>query len=173
MTSTFSQCGQISNENSFDFSNFLQISKSQGFFPIWIIIVLIFLDARNLQEQDKKAFCYQKLFWPFTVWKNCSSDLKNFANSQPSATNFKTFPRSLEQFFLTVGQNNFGNKIPFPHIWWIFSWGKIIFFAPSMIKGSQEKKSKCVENRHNKFEIARKIKKKNSDIMTTPTSWLV
>ena len=29
-----------------------------------------------------------------------------------------------------------------------------------MIKGSQEKKSKCVENRHNKFEIARKIKKK-------------
>jgi hypothetical protein len=42
-----------------------------------------------------------------------------------------------------------------------------------MIKGSQEKKSKCVENRHNKFEIARKIKKKNSDIMTTPTSWLV
>ena len=33
------------------------------------------------------------MFWPFTVWKNCSSDLKNF---------------------LTVGQNNFGNKIPFP-----------------------------------------------------------
>ena len=25
----------------------------------------------------------------------------------------KVFPRSLEQFFLTVGQNNFGNKIPF------------------------------------------------------------
>ena len=34
---------------------------------------------------------------------NCSSDLKNF----------KSFSRSLEQFFLTVGQNNFGNKIPF------------------------------------------------------------
>ena len=30
-----------------------------------------------------------------------------------SATNFKSFSRSLEQFFLTVGQNNFGNKIPF------------------------------------------------------------
>ena len=27
---------------------------------------------RNLQEQVKKAFCYQKLFWPFTVWINCS-----------------------------------------------------------------------------------------------------
>ena len=54
---------------------------------------------RNLQEQVKKAFCYQKLFWPFTVRINCSSDLKSFS-------------RSLEQFFLTVGQKNFGNKIP-------------------------------------------------------------
>ena len=26
--------------------------------------------------------------------------------------NFKSFSRSLEQFFHTVGQNNFGNKIP-------------------------------------------------------------
>ena len=68
---------------------------------------------RNLQEQVKKAFCYQELFWPFTVWINCSSDLKNFENSRPSASNFKSFSRSLEQFFLTVGQNNFGNKIPF------------------------------------------------------------
>ena len=71
------------------------------------------LDLRNLQEQVKKAFCYQKLFWPFTVWINCSSDLKIFENSRPSALNFKSFSRSLEQFFLTVGQNNFGNKIPF------------------------------------------------------------
>ena len=29
-------------------------------------------DLINLQEQ---AFCYQKLFWPFTVWTNCFSDL--------------------------------------------------------------------------------------------------
>jgi len=43
---------------------------------------------RNLQEQVKKVFCYQKLFWPFTVWINFSSDLKNFANSRPSASNF-------------------------------------------------------------------------------------
>ena len=35
------------------------------------------------------------------------------ANSRPSASNFKIFSRSLEQFFLTVGQNNFGIKIPF------------------------------------------------------------
>ena len=34
------------------------------------------LYLRNLQEQVKKVVCYQKLFWPFTVWINCSSDLK-------------------------------------------------------------------------------------------------
>ena len=45
----------------------------------------------NLQEQVKKAFCYQELFWPFTVWIHCSSDLKNFENSWPSASNFKSF----------------------------------------------------------------------------------
>ena len=38
---------------------------------------------------------------------------KFFANSRPSVLNFKRFSRSLEQFFLTIGQNNFGNKIPF------------------------------------------------------------
>ena len=32
--------------------------------------------------------------------------------------NFKSFSRSPEQFFLTVGQNNFGNKLP------------MIFFSP-------------------------------------------
>ena len=53
------------------------------------------------------------MFWPFTVWIICSSDLKNVSNSRLSASNFKRFSRSLEHFFLTVGQNNFGNKIPF------------------------------------------------------------
>ena len=66
------------------------------------------LYLRNLQE-----FCYQKLFWPFTIWINCSSHLKHFANSRPSASSLKSFSWSIEQFFLTVGQNNFGNKIPF------------------------------------------------------------
>jgi hypothetical protein len=42
---------------------------------------------------------------------SCSSDLKYFADSRPSASNFKSFSQSLEHFFLTVGQNNFGNKI--------------------------------------------------------------
>ena len=44
---------------------------------------------------------------------NCCSGLKNFGNSWPSASTFKSFSRSLEQLFLRVGQNNFGNKIPF------------------------------------------------------------
>ena len=59
---------------------------------------------RKLQEPVKQAFCF----------KNCTvqiSNLKTFANSQPSALHFKSFYRSLEHFFLTVGQNNFGNKI--------------------------------------------------------------
>ena len=35
--------------------------------------------------------------------------------SCPSASHFKSFSRWLEHFFLTEGQNNFGNKIPLPH----------------------------------------------------------
>ena len=70
-----------------------------------------FSDVRNLQEQVKKAFCYQKLFWPFTVWIDWSRDLKNFANSWPSAWNLKSVYQSLEQFSLTVGQN----EIQFSH----------------------------------------------------------
>ena len=53
------------------------------------------------------------MFWPFTVLINCSSNLKLFANSQPSASNFKSFSQSLEYFLPTVGRNNFGNKKQF------------------------------------------------------------
>ena len=52
------------------------------------------------------------MFWPFTVWISCASNLKKFENSRPSALNFKFFSRSIEHFFLKVGQNNFGNKLP-------------------------------------------------------------
>ena len=85
----------------------------QYVFPKWILIVLIYQIWETSRNKLKKAFCHQKLFRPFTIWINCWSDLKIFANSQPSASNFKQFSRSLEQFFLTVGQNNFRNKIPF------------------------------------------------------------
>ena len=50
------------------------------------------------------------MFWLFTVW----IFFWIFENSRPSASNFKSFSWSVEQFFLTVGQNNFGNKIPSP-----------------------------------------------------------
>ena len=70
------------------------------------------LDMRNLQEQVKKH----------TVTKNCS-DLSLFdqivlviskisKNSWPSAPNFKSFSQSLEQFYLTEGQTNYGKRIP-------------------------------------------------------------
>ena len=92
------------------FSNFTcRFPNPYNFFPIFIY----FLDQRKLLEQVKEAFRYQKLFWPFTVWINCWSDLKFFANSRPSISNFKSFSVSLEQFFLRQVQNNFGNKIPF------------------------------------------------------------
>ena len=55
---------------------------------------------------------FQLLLLPFTARIKCFSDLKFFSNSQPSASNFKSFSRSKEHFFLTMGQNNFGNKIP-------------------------------------------------------------
>ena len=85
---------------------------------------------RNLQEQVKKTFYYQKLFWPFTVWIHSSSDLKIFENSRTSASNFNSFYRSIEQFFLTVGQNNFDYKIPFSglkHNWRMFRLWCLVF----------------------------------------------
>ena len=45
------------------------------------------------------------------------SDLKKITNSRPSASNFKSFSPSIEQFFLTVSQDNFGNNIPKIKIW--------------------------------------------------------
>ena len=60
---------------------------------------------RNLQEQVKKALCCQKLFWPFTQ-KICK-----FSAFSLEFQKFFSITRTI--FFLTVGQNNFGNKIPF------------------------------------------------------------
>ena len=97
---------------------------------------------RNLQEQVKKAFCCQKFFWLFTVWINCSSDLKIFANYQLSASNFKSFSRSLENFFLLVTKyhlysisgnkiNNFKVLLPLNEIeiWTIIAWKVPVWFG--------------------------------------------
>ena len=65
-------------------------------------------DMRNLQEQVKNAFCYQKLFWPFTVWINCSSDQEKLLKFEAEGREFAKCLRSLEQFIQTEkGQNNF------------------------------------------------------------------
>ena len=69
-----------------------------------------------------------------TVWINCSSDLKILQISRPSASNFKSFSRSLEHFFLKVGQNNFGNKIPFfvkVYVLWTFN--ICVFWSPKVV----------------------------------------
>ena len=106
-------CVQQQKSLSFDyfFWLFLYVSKSQYFFPI-LSNCFNLLDVRNLQEQVKRSFFYQKLFWPFTVWINCSCDLKNFADSGPSASNFKKKFLITRTFFLTLGQNNFDYKMP-------------------------------------------------------------
>ena len=101
---------------------------------------------RNLQEQVKKAFCYQKLFWPFTVWINCSSDLKHFANSRPSASNFKSFSWSLEHFFLTVSQNNFGNKVPLHWIYIYFLINTLFYKEIRWFKNNHLPACKKIEN---------------------------
>ena len=106
MYSTFLQNAQRQKK---EFSNFSSMFLNPNSFSNLNYNCSSLLDIRNLQEQVKKAICYQKLFWPFTVWTNCSTN----ANSQPSASDFKFFSQSLEQFFLTLGQNNLGNKIPF------------------------------------------------------------
>ena len=77
---------------------------------------------------------FRKFFLLFTVPINCSSDLKNLPNSWSSALNFKSFSRSLKQLFLTVGQNNFGNKIPFiplPH--WQKNQTKVKLLTPNSL----------------------------------------
>ena len=46
------------------------------------------------------CFCEQEIkFQKMFCSKNCSSDLKIFANDRPSVSNLKSFSRSLEQFF--------------------------------------------------------------------------
>ena len=71
------------------FSNFSCMFLNPNIFSNWNSYCCNLSYLRNLQEQVKKAFCYQKLFWPFTVRRNCSSDLKIFANClQPLISNF-------------------------------------------------------------------------------------
>ena len=47
--------------------------------------------------------------------KNCSSDREKLLKFEAEGRELSKILRSLEQFYPTVGQNNFGNKIPFLH----------------------------------------------------------
>ena len=50
----------------------------------------------------------------YQVWETSRNKLKKHSVTKNCSNVWiKSFSRSLEQFFLTVGQNNFGNKIPF------------------------------------------------------------
>ena len=63
--------------------------------------------SEHLLFTNKASWVLKINFSPSTIWINCSTYLKKFANSRPSASNFK-------RFFLTVDQNNFGNSILLP-----------------------------------------------------------
>ena len=64
------------------------------------------IDLRNLQEQIKKSFLFQKLAWPDLLLFEWIV-LNFFAKAWPSASNFKSFFRSLKQFFLTVRRSEY------------------------------------------------------------------
>ena len=86
------------------------LSEKMSFltFPACFYIPIIFSNMNSnwsnykTWEQLKKAFVCQKLFWSFTVWINCSCGLEISVKSRTSASNFKSFSQSLEQFFLSV-----------------------------------------------------------------------
>ena len=80
--------------SEFIFSNFSCMFLNSNIFSNLNYDCSNSLDLRNLQEKVKKTFCYQKLFRPFTVWINCSSNLKN-----SSASKKRSFSPSLDQFF--------------------------------------------------------------------------
>ena len=63
-------------------------------------------------NMTKSGILLPKLFWP-TVRKTFFSDREFFLKFKAEGWEFAIFFRSLEQFIQTVGQNNFGNKIPF------------------------------------------------------------
>ena len=88
------------------FSNFsCMFLNPNYFFPVWIIIVLRFEKppvnsvTRNCSD-----------LWLFEQIIQVISKNLQILGRQPQIS--KVFFRSLVHFFLTVGQNNFGNKIP-------------------------------------------------------------
>ena len=74
-----------------------------------LVVTKSLWSSPNQFGQTKTILDRLKLFWSHRRTRHKWS--QKFCNF--SASNFKTFSRSLEQFILTeVGQNNFGNNIP-------------------------------------------------------------
>ena len=79
-------CFQENPGKTFILSNFsCRFLNPNIFFPIWILI-----RSEKLLGTSIKSILFQKLVWPFTVRINCYNDLKNLANSWPSASIFKS-----------------------------------------------------------------------------------
>ena len=87
--------------------------------------------------------------WPFTFQINWSSDFKKFANSQPSDMSLKSLSRSLKQFSLTVGLNNFRNKIPVVKI--LFKCNLIKGFGHNVLKLRYYEKATKFEKKFYRF----------------------
>ena len=51
----------------------------------------------DIQEQVKKGFCYQKLFGPFSVWINCSSDRDFFLKFEAECSEFAEISIHIEK----------------------------------------------------------------------------
>ena len=87
---------------------YLLLSSSSSFFLLPTLIKY----CQYVMYTYINAILLPKLFWP-TVRRNCSVIEIFFWNLRLKAKNYKSFSWSLEQSFLTVRQNNFGNKIAF------------------------------------------------------------
>ena len=80
---------------------------------------------RNLQ----KSIMIQKSFWPLTVWINCYSDLRHFANSRHSAWNFQTFFFSINRVIISHSRSEWFYKILV--IWTFFVSHLFLYKMPS------------------------------------------
>ena len=87
---------------------------------------------------------------------------KNFANSRASASNSKSFSLSLEHFFLTVGQNSFGNKLPFLKTLFLQLEQKTPQINEKMLKTIRFKSSLCQK-------LEAELREKEDEIINTKT----
>ena len=84
-------------------------------FPVgfWIPIIFSTLNLNCSNVLDLRNKLKKSSVSKIVLTFHCFLQFQNFCKFLDSASDFKRFSRSLEQFFLTLlGQNNFGSKIP-------------------------------------------------------------